>query len=1006
MSSGGAEDFGKSGGKNKKSMVVNMDGVTSATNGGGGGGTARGGGGASSKRSPRHRGHIDGETRFTGREMRLTACVAILTIVLFGLAAFMLVSGPLTGLLKPKCLDERLGFSGLCDSVDCIDISYRSVHSGNFSADPCQDFYHFACSKWQAQNPISDEQLYLAANINQLRDSVDGFLKTLLEQETPSHKADPGVTALKNFYKSCTNFTNPNETELITDLLDSVQGYKTTEFWSEKDFDLTEVILKFLKVNAAPLIDLTLDIDAKNRERYALIIELPRATSLVPNLFRPPRQDDDLMNSEYAYFNLLENGDPIPTPNMFNTTSSHPNSRTPNGSSSSGTVDRQALYKMIKDSIDAKKREHLKSLVRKVGNIIKMSETEILSDSQEVAVIALNIEKIKPSQRTRKFWKQQNKVYNAYTLDQLQHQFGTVNWSFLFGELMGFDDVSSREVPDSDDSYGKTSTGGRSRNRSRGSSKRNRTNKRSTINWHNSTIYVPYPDYLRRILQMTQYTNKRMLYNTMLMLYVKDMLHDLMPRSTTVKRDEHPQQQQQQQGPSKPNHHHHHQQHQEQQQQQQQQQQPRWKFCVQSTKSVFAMELSSLYMKSFKPEHLERIAKDVDEIFVNVKETLISFLNRSIELSTSEEQHRPPNLQQNQVPSHQEKGGNGGNNSVSNSNGYGASNAGMVSGNGQGSENNGSSSNSTSDTNDNSTTSTIKDEAIRKIATLKGNFLGPAFYLEEDFLDDAVKNIRIDPNNFLFNVKVVYRTFREQLYNLYWKPVDEDRATWAFVTFPTTVNAFYIQQFNSIVIPIAFLNPPHYVERAPKYINYATIALTIAHEALHALDSSGSDFDADGRLHDLWDEEPKAFLKEKSNCVAKLYSDNFRKVLPFYQTHVPIQVDGNLTQNENLADIAGLQVAFSAYRKYRLTSSKDELKKERRIPGLVLTLEQAYFLTVAQAYCANISPMGYVFLLEMDEHSPHPERINGMLMNMPDFTEAYSCRPGSRMNPPVKCSVW
>lgn len=63
---------------------------------------------------------------------------------------------------------------------------------------------------------------------------------------------------------------------------------------------------------------------------------------------------------------------------------------------------------------------------------------------------------------------------------------------------------------------------------------------------------------------------------------------------------------------------------------------------------------------------------------------------------------------------------------------------------------------------------------------------------------------------------------------------------WAFVTFPTTVNAFYIQQFNSIVIPLAFLNPPHYVERAPVYINYATIALTLAHEALHALDSSGA----------------------------------------------------------------------------------------------------------------------------------------------------------------------
>jgi len=54
--------------------------------------------------------------------------------------------------------------------------------------------------------------------------------------------------------------------------------------------------------------------------------------------------------------------------------------------------------------------------------------------------------------------------------------------------------------------------------------------------------------------------------------------------------------------------------------------------------------------------------------------------------------------------------------------------------------------------------------------------------------------------------------------------------------------------------------------------------------------STGSDFGADGRLHDMWEVEPKAFLREKSNCVAKQYSDNFRKILPFYQTHVPIQV--------------------------------------------------------------------------------------------------------------------
>lgn len=50
--------------------------------------------------------------------------------------------------------------------------------------------------------------------------------------------------------------------------------------------------------------------------------------------------------------------------------------------------------------------------------------------------------------------------------------------------------------------------------------------------------------------------------------------------------------------------------------------------------------------------------------------------------------------------------------------------------------------------------------------------------------------------------------------------------------------------------------------------------------------------------------------------------------------------------------------------------------------------------------------MGYIFLLEMDEHTPHPERINGMLMNIPEFSNVFRCGAGSRMNPDFKCSMW
>lgn len=123
---GGGENSSKSSKKKEMVVVSDMDGITRATapanssgrashrdrdDGGGGGSGGRGGG--SRKRPLRD---IEGEARFTGREMRLTAAVAILTIVLFGLASFVVVSGPLTGLLKPVRKVDELSLSSLMNS--------------------------------------------------------------------------------------------------------------------------------------------------------------------------------------------------------------------------------------------------------------------------------------------------------------------------------------------------------------------------------------------------------------------------------------------------------------------------------------------------------------------------------------------------------------------------------------------------------------------------------------------------------------------------------------------------------------------------------------------------------------------------------------------------------------------------------------------------------------------------------------------------------------------------
>lgn len=70
---------------------------------------------------------------------------------------------------------------------------------------------------------------------------------------------------------------------------------------------MTQVIQQFLKLNAAPLFDITLDIDAKNKSRYAIVIALPRPTTLAPSLLRSPNEDKHNVLFVSILFSFLGN---------------------------------------------------------------------------------------------------------------------------------------------------------------------------------------------------------------------------------------------------------------------------------------------------------------------------------------------------------------------------------------------------------------------------------------------------------------------------------------------------------------------------------------------------------------------------------------------------------------------------------------------------------------------------------------------------------------------------
>ena len=274
-----------------------------------------------------------------------------------------------------------------------------------------------------------------------------------------------------------------------------------------------------------------------------------------------------------------------------------------------------------------------------------------------------------------------------------------------------------------------------------------------------------------------------------------------------------------------------------------------------------------------------------------------------------------------------------------------------------------------------------KAEAYKKL----GTFLPKIGYTQKWRNYGSVK---IVPGDLIANVQSLRRYFvDDQNRRLGTRP---DRAEW-FMT-PHTVNAYYNASFNEIVFPAGILQPPFFDVNADPAVNYGGIGGVIGHEMGHGFDDQGSKSDSAGIQRNWWTDEDRARFDTRTKALGAQYA-----------TYCPLEgqcVNGQLTMGENIGDLGGLSMAYTAYK----LSLKG--KEAPVIDGL--TGDQRFFLAWAQVWKSKAREETILNRLKTDSHSPPQYRINGPLRNLNEWYKAFDVKPGDKlyMPPEQRVRIW
>jgi len=286
----------------------------------------------------------------------------------------------------------------------------------------------------------------------------------------------------------------------------------------------------------------------------------------------------------------------------------------------------------------------------------------------------------------------------------------------------------------------------------------------------------------------------------------------------------------------------------------------------------------------------------------------------------------------------------------------------------------------------------ITKQAVEEKADAMRDQVGyPKYINNHTRFEKKYHKLHITADDLFENRMQMIRFAHNRMLNKLRKKVDKDE--WPMD--PQTVNAMYSFNENGMIIPAGILQPPFFHgEEVSMAMTYGAIGSILGHELSHGFDNTGRKFNKHGELKkQWWSKGSLQAFKNRSTCMQHQYSK--------YKVRGIYPINGKLTLGENIADNGGFKTSLRAYHTWLREARKDNI-----LPGLNFNNDQLFYISFAQAYCSNSRPAEQELATFNDRHTEEMYRVIGTLSNSREFSKAFKCKPGSKMNPKTKCFIW